>query len=135
MPESSLSSYLSTGIQAARIRAQHAESEPAEECDFQLFGGLRGVRERAVFLELRQANGNRVAYPYIHIERLEYDPSLGISIYVPDRRLQLKGSNLNAEVRPGVRLFDGLLRQRVLWIRENDPAAASEACPTLRMEL
>jgi hypothetical protein len=35
-----------------------------------------------------------------------------------NRIVKIIGRNLNAELRPNVRLLDGLLRHRMPWIRE-----------------
>jgi hypothetical protein len=34
--------------------------------------------------------------------------------------VKIAGRNLNAEVRPNIRLFAGILRHRVPWIQEAD---------------
>lgn len=97
-----------------------SESEPLD--DFGSFGWLRGVRDRALMLELRLKTGNIVAIGYAWLERLEYDPSEGIALHLAGRTIRLRGQNLNAETRPNVRLFQGLTRQRVPWIQEADAA-------------
>ncbi len=86
--------------------------------DLGCFGWLRGIRDRALSLELRLANGNIVAVPYHTIERFEFDPSEGIVLTVAGSKIRLQGRNLNAEMRPAIRLFEGLTRHRVPWIRE-----------------
>lgn len=86
--------------------------------DLGCFGWLRGIRDRALAVELRQANGNIVAIPYHGIERFDFDPSEGITLAVSGGKIRLKGRNLNAEMRPTIRLFEGLARHRVPWIRE-----------------
>lgn len=86
--------------------------------DFGAFGWARGMNGRSVMLELRMKTGNIVAIPYGWIDRLEFDPSEGITISAGGQKLRVKGRRLNAEVRPNARLFEGLTRQRVMWIRE-----------------
>lgn len=86
--------------------------------DLGCFGWLRGIRDRALAVELRQANGNIVAIPYHGIERFAFDPSEGIVLTVSGGKVVLRGRNLNAEMRPTIRLFEGLARHRVPWIRE-----------------
>ena len=34
------------------------------------------------------------------------------------RTVRIKGRNLNAEIRPQVRLFHGIVRHRVPWVRQ-----------------
>jgi hypothetical protein len=86
--------------------------------DLGCFGWLRGIRDRAFSVELRRANGNIVAIPYHTIERFEFDPSEGIVLAVAGKQICLKGRNLNLEVQPTIKLFEGLARHRVPWIRE-----------------
>jgi hypothetical protein len=69
-------------------------------------------------LELRKKTGNILAVGYAWLERVEFDPSEGIFLDIGDQRILIRGQNLNAEVRPGVRLFEGITRHRVPWIRE-----------------
>jgi hypothetical protein len=92
------------------------QSEPWD--DFGAFGWLRGVRERALMLELRRKTGTVLAVGYGWLERAEFDPSEGITLYIVGQRVSIRGCNLNSEVRPLVRLFEGITRQRVPWIRE-----------------
>jgi hypothetical protein len=88
--------------------------------DLGCFGWLRGIRDRSLSLELRKANGNIVAIPYHAIDRFEFDPSEGILLSVGGREIRIKGRHLNAEIRPAIRLFEGLTRHRVSWLRETD---------------
>jgi hypothetical protein len=83
------------------------------------FGWLRGVRDRAIMLELRKKDGSAMAFAYAWLERVECQPDLGLILHFPGRSVVLKGSGLNTETRPTVRLFDGIVRQRVAWIRES----------------
>jgi hypothetical protein len=86
--------------------------------DLGAFGWLRGVRDRAVMLELRKKNGNITAIGYAWLERAEFDPSEGITLFVMGQKIRIKGRNLNAETHFGVRLYQGITRHRVPWIRE-----------------
>jgi len=88
--------------------------------DFHSFGWLRGVRERAPMLELRKKSGNVIAIGYSWIGRVEFEPSEGIILHAHDEKIRIIGRNLNAEVRPEIRLFHGITRHRVAWIRESD---------------
>lgn len=72
-------------------------------------------------LELRRRDGNITAIGYAWIERIDFDPSHGITIHALGQRIQITGVNLNAEVQPNRRLFEGLTRHRVSWIAETDP--------------
>lgn len=84
------------------------------------FGWLRGVRDRSIMLELRKKDGHVLAVGYSWIERVELLPDDGITLHLPGRKIRITGSGLDAEARPTVRLFDGIIRHRVPWIREAD---------------
>jgi hypothetical protein len=88
--------------------------------DFHSFGWLRGLRERATMLELRKKSGDVMAIGYHWIERVEFNPTDGITLHVHGDKIRIKGRNLNAEIRPEVRLFDGIARHRVAWVQEAD---------------
>jgi hypothetical protein len=95
---------------------QRLEGEPWD--DLGAFGWLRGTRERALMLELRRKNGHVLAVGYAWLEKAEFEPSDGIALHFVGQKVRLRGRNLNVELRPHVRLFDGIARHRVPWIRE-----------------
>lgn len=99
--------------------------EPGDEAcdDHAVFGWLRGTRDRSVMLELRKKNGNILAVGYAWLDRAEFDPSEGITLCLGGQKIIIRGRNLNAEVRPEVRLFQGICRHRVPWIQEADQVA------------
>lgn len=104
--------------------------EPAEAdaCDdLGAFGWLRGIRDRAIMLELRRKDGSIVAIGYGWLERVAFDPSEGITILAAGQKIRIRGRNLNAEVRPSVRLFEGIVRHRVPWVREADRSTGLQA--------
>jgi hypothetical protein len=90
--------------------------------DMGSFGLLRGVRDKAIMLELRRKTGVIRAVGYGYIERVDYDASDGIAIQVLGQTIRLKGRNLNTAVRPAVTLFGSICRHRVAWIQEADQA-------------
>ena len=95
-----------------------------EPCDDHVvFGWLRGARDRSVMLELRKKNGNILAVGYAWLDRAEFDPSVGITLCLGGQKIIIRGRNLNTEVRPEVRLFQGICRHRVPWIQEADQVA------------
>lgn len=108
----------STEVFAEPAATPVAEAEGTD--DLGAFGWLRGVRERAVMLELRKKTGDVLAIGYNWIERVEFDPSEGITLHALGRQLRIKGRRLNSEVRPLVRLFAGIVRHRVPWVQEAD---------------
>jgi hypothetical protein len=95
--------------------------------DLGAFGFLRGVHDRAIMLELKHKDGRVTAFGYAWLDHAEFDPSEGITLYFGGRTVKITGRNLNAQVRPNVRLLDALLRHRVPWIREADAPAVLEA--------
>jgi hypothetical protein len=100
------------------------EAESAD--DLGAFGWLRG-RDRAIMLELRKKNGNIVAVGYSWLERVEFDPSEGITLHVAGQKIRIRGRNLNSEVRANVRLFQAITRHKVAWIQEADGASTLDA--------
>lgn len=89
-----------------------------ETDDLGCFGWLRGARDRSLMLELRRKTGNVTALGYAWLHRIDFDPSEGITLWFAGQKVVLRGQNLNAEVRPTVRLLDGIVRHRVTWIQE-----------------
>lgn len=104
-----------------------SDDDPEGDEDLGSFGWLRGMRERAVMLELRHKTGNITAIAYAMIEKLEFNPSDGITIHALGQQFRITGRNLNAEVRPYTRLFEGLTRHRISWVREADETKRLEA--------
>lgn len=88
--------------------------------DVGAFGILRGVRDRSVMLELRMKDGSIVAVGYGYLDRVTLDPSDGIVLSLVGQKVTIRGRNLNHEVRPSVRLFEGIVRHKVTWVREAD---------------
>jgi hypothetical protein len=96
------------------------DDEKAIPEDLGCFGWLRGVRDRALMLELRKADGHILAVGYAWIERIELVPEQGITLHLPGRKVHIKGSGLNNG--ESARLFDGLIRHRVPWVRVSEHA-------------
>jgi hypothetical protein len=107
------------------VAAEHAETNACD--DLGAFGWMRGIRDRAVSLELRRKDGSILAIGYGWLERVQFDPSEGITLSAAGQKIRIRGRNLNAEIRPSVRLFEGLARHRVPWIREADRSAGLQA--------
>lgn len=124
MKESSVLAPFSAKVAPSPVRG---EDEADLTDDLGAFGWLRGVRERSIMLSFHQKNGNIVALPYAWLDRAEFNPSVGITLNFGKQIVNIVGRNLNAEVRPLVRLFDGLARHRIPWVREADRVAALAA--------
>lgn len=91
------------------------------------FGWLRGVRDRAQMLELRKRDGSIKAVSYGWLDSVLYEPGEGIVLSIAGSEIRITGRNLNAEVRPNLRLLMMLARHRVLWIQEADRTVAMSA--------
>ena len=102
--------------------AAGAETERDDHDDYGAFGWLRGIRDRVPLVEFRLKNGNVRAQGYAWLHQAEFDPSTGIVLSFGTFQVTLIGRNLNAELRPNVRLFQGLLRHRVPYVQEADEA-------------
>jgi hypothetical protein len=111
----------------AEDSSDNLPAEPESLDDLGAFGWLRGARDRAIMLELRKKDGNVLAVGYAWLERAEYDPSVGITLHVVGKTIHIKGRNLNAELRPNLRLFQGITRHRVPWIQEADQPTMMES--------
>ncbi len=120
MSDDSLEKFLKT-----QTKPPTGVGEEIDDCV--AFGFLRGVRDRAVMLELRQKDGNIKAFGYAWLSQAEYDPSTGITLHLGGQPVRIRGRNLNTESRQNVRLFQGLLRHRVPWIQEADQATLMQA--------
>ena len=107
--------------------AAPAAVEPDGLDDLGAFGFLRGVRDRSIMLELKHKDGRVSAFGYAWLDHVEFNPSEGITLYFGGRVIKITGRNLNAEVRPNVRLVEAILRHRVPWIQEADGPTALEA--------
>jgi hypothetical protein len=90
------------------------------------FAVLRGF-DRALMLELRMKDGSSTAFNYNYLAKAIFDPSEGITLQFGASPVHIVGTNLNAEVRPNVRLFQSILRHRVAWIQEADGLASLAA--------
>ena len=98
--------------------------------DFGSFGWLRNDRDRAVMLEIRHANANITAFSYALLESATFNPSTGIELNFSGSTVLVVGSNLNTEVAPTARLFEGLIQHRVRWIQEADETPICESLET-----
>ena len=124
MSDRVLQKYINRGAEAPPdVLAENGEDSES----FGSFGFLRGVRDRAIALELRQKTGRILAVNYAFIGKFEFDPAIGITLHCGNQLIRIKGRNLNGEIRPNIRLFQGITRFRVPWLQEADRAASMQA--------
>ena len=118
--------------------APQSDEDLEEESRCAAFGFLRGVRDRALALELRFQNGNTEFFPYSWLGPWQYNPSAGLLLKFTGDVVSLvliRGSNLDATVNQGaVSLPHGFQRHRITFVREMDEAETrkiGEAGPTI----
>lgn len=105
-------------------------AEPEEMLEVTgVFGLLRGSRDRALMLEFRKKSGDIRAVSYAYLEHADFNPSEGITLRFGGQQVRIRGRNLNAEIRPNVRLFQSIVRHRISWIQEADQATILESGP------
>lgn len=121
-------------VMSPALHSALTEHEPDAAEDYACFGWLRGVRERALMLELRKLDGRVMAVGYAWLERVEYEPEAGITLFLPGLTVKVKGSGPNTTLPSGVRLLDGLLRHRVPWLAESGRAEALHGRQTVTIE-
>lgn len=90
------------------------------------FAVLRGF-DCALMLELRMKDGSSTAFNYNYLAKATFDPSDGITLQFSANLIRIVGTNLSTEVRQNVRLYQSILRHRVVWIQETDGRALMAA--------
>jgi hypothetical protein len=123
MAESALDRY--TAKVAGSDETAQQDHDAAD--DLGAFGWLRGVRDRAISLELRHRDGTVTAFGYAWLKKATFDASGEITLDFSGETVRIAGRNLNTEIRQHVRLLNGILRHRVPWIQEADGAAEMTA--------
>jgi hypothetical protein len=103
--------------------AQASDSDDAENLG--VFGYVRGRTDRAEMLELKKRTGNIRAVSYSWIQKVDFDPSSGITIYAGDETITIRGRNLNSGQQTTV--LAGIIKHRALWIVESDQSALLQA--------
>ena len=106
-------------------RPAAADDDPDACDDCGVFGVLRGANARAAMLELRMKGGGREAFPYALLERLSFDPSVGLTLRFLGAEVRLLGRNLARPAGAGPSLLDALLRHRAAWVGEVDELRAA----------
>lgn len=125
--DSLLERYTRGAIRPGDVAPVHEPDVPTIH-DHGAFGWLRGVRDRAIMLEIRRKDGQIKAFGYAWLQQAEFDPAGIITLAFPGTRVRLHGRNLNHG--SDARLFDGLLRHRVPFVQEADHAALLTTPPS-----
>ncbi len=99
---------------------ENGEVEDDLSDNFISFGWLRGIRDQAIMLQVRHRDGTVEAFPYAVLNYAALKRSEGIWLNFGKWNIRIIGRNLDAECRPNLRLFDGIMRRRVTWIQEAD---------------
>ncbi|MFN4254404.1 MAG: hypothetical protein ACK4Q5_05320 [Saprospiraceae bacterium] len=73
----------------------------------------------ALMLELRYRDGKRLGLPYSYLTKVDFDPNVGIEIHISSVMLLIKGRGLEE-------IFNYLMQQRVMWIREDSTGMDTE---------
>jgi hypothetical protein len=108
--------------------AETAATSDAEGTeDLGALGFLRGTSDKAEMLELRKKTGNVRAIGYGWIQKVDFDPSAGLTLYAGDEKIRIRGRNLNGIARQQTSLLGGIIRHRVPWIMESDQSATLQA--------
>lgn len=118
---------LNERILSRRPAVPDDDPDAADDCG--CYGLLRGVKERAVMLDLHLKTGNRVAFAYALLDRVTYDPSAGLTLRFYGVEVKLVGRNLARPGASGASLLDALHRHRVPWIREVDELQSWPVAP------
>lgn len=105
-----------SGKRSEILELSPTDEEGCDDCG--AFGRLRGIRDRAIMLEIRHKDGKVSALGYAWLESVEFDPSEGITLRFSGKIVRITGRNLNGQIRPQIRLLDGIMRHRVPWIQE-----------------
>lgn len=113
---------------APRLAASAATAAEAADLDGEedrlAFGYLRGVKERSLMLEARLKDGRIVALSYALLDRATFDPDGSIALRFTGQEVRIRGLRLNEPAANGLRLFDLILRHRLVWVREASRADA-----------
>jgi hypothetical protein len=112
-------------FEAMRSRAAPAgEKEDDDEEMCPAFCSLRGIRDRALALELQFRDGNREWLSYSLLASFRHNPSVGLLLKFTSDLVSLvliRGSNLDLPVgQNGIHLTGGLQRHRITRVREMD---------------
>jgi len=134
---------LAHGARSAHRTLLELSKEPEKETDELVcpaFGFLRGIRDRALAVELRFRDGNSDWFAYSLLASWRHDPSVGLLLKFSGgdviTLVLIRGSNLNAVVKDReTNLTDrGLQRHKVTFIREmgeDESRQAEEGQPTI----
>ena len=96
------------------------DQDQEEVTDYGLVGWHRGVRDRALFIDFWRRTGECISLPYALLEKVIYNPSESITLIYMGAKVTIKGSRLDQPLHGTATLRDGIVRHRVMWVREAD---------------
>jgi hypothetical protein len=99
-------------------KSQEPIDDPETTDDYGAFGWLRGVRDRAFYLEIRKKDGSVIALGYPWLESVAFNPSEGMMLTFAGRKVTIRGRNLRQPAKDNVALLNGILRHKVPWVQE-----------------
>lgn len=123
---------------SSRLRAiqnettKSAETPEMEDCG--AFGWLRGVRDRALMLELRQRTGEITLLNYAYLHPVFFSPAGELVLQFGAQKAVLRGEHLAQEVRPNITLLTCLARHRVTWIAESESSLTLTGTKVITIE-
>jgi hypothetical protein len=109
-----------------RLDMPKADGSPAgyvgepEPGHYRAYGLAETFGQYLAMLELRFRTGNRSAFAYHLLGRVEFDPSAGMTLSFPDATVTFRGRNLGP-------LFTAVRQQQAVWVWEADRAVAELA--------
>lgn len=99
-------------MKSSFVERLKSQTEQGAEGENQYFGFDRQENGRALMFELRTRDGRRSALPYSYLTRADFDPEMGIEIYVSNVVILVHGRDLEV-------VYSYLLQNRLTWIRED----------------
>lgn len=109
---------LSRYTRTDRDTGDQLDPDSSEVDDFGAFSFLRGVKDRAVMVEFKLKDGNSIAFDYSWLRKVEFNPSVGLTLHFGSDVVRIVGRNLHRPTRTNVELLRGIHAHRVPWIQE-----------------
>lgn len=102
---------MNQALKTSFIEKLRALTEQVEE-EHKYFGFDRQENGWALIFELRTHDDRRSALPYSYLTRVDFNPDMGIEIYISNVVVLVKGRDLGS-------FYSLLLQNQITWLREN----------------